>query len=129
MGNRRVLSDPMPQVKNMWAIGEGRANAVDCIVQRRPARQKQQRIEVALHRHIHRQRFVCPYRIDGFIQPRRRYSGFPHIGRKLFPRPLRKADNRQIGIACLQTAYDFCIGGNHPAFELIGRQRSRPAVE
>ena len=129
MFDRGELADAMTEVEHMRTPGESFEHADSLRFELGRAGKQQQRIEIALDRHILRQAARGPQRIDRLIHAERIDPGFAGIGGKLFARAFGKADDRQIGATRAQLADDFRIGSDDPAFKFGGScTASAPAL-
>src|SRR3546814_14430053 len=67
--------------------------------------------------------------MDGRVDPEHIDSGLGRIGRELAARAFGKADDGDVRMARLQPVDNRRGRRDHPAFELIGREAARPAIE
>ena len=75
MGDRRVGHDTMAEIEDMGARPESRKDAIDRNIKRFTAGDERERVEIALHWQMWRQRGIGPSGIDRLVESDRIDAG------------------------------------------------------
>src|SRR3954454_12599407 len=102
MGDRRIRQNSVPEIEDVWSIGEGVKDSPGRRFELLAAGDKGQRIEVSLDWQLFRQLFRGPGRIDRLIETDRANSSLTRISAELAAGALGEADHRHFGMALLE---------------------------
>src|SRR5262249_61366870 len=81
MGDRGLRHDAVPEIEDEWAAAKGFDYRVDRTVERGPADDERERIEIALDRQARLNAILSKFAIDHPVEPDRVYCGtFPLTG-------------------------------------------------
>src|SRR5262249_43201557 len=96
MRDRRLGKDPMAEIEDEGAVGEGLEHGVDRAIERRPAGQERERIEVALNGDATLDMLARKRPVDAPIEADRIHRNRVYVARQLGPGAPRKPDHLRV---------------------------------